>query len=410
MVLFCLISSIPAMSQDSLSVLFVGNSYTYANDLPTVFLNFTNSMGDVATVDSKTNGGFTFQNHVNDPLTYTKINARQWDYVVLQAQSQEPSFPTDQVNTYTLPPARQLADSIYANWYCSQAMYFMTWGRQNGDPQWDSIDTFNEMNERLRNAYVRFADSVQSCVAPVGVAWKYVRDNYPSINLYVSDGSHPSVEGTYLAACTFYASLFRKSPIGSTYTAGLDPTVVVALQNAAHIAVMDSLETWHLRGKADITIADFHYTVNGNSVTFYNDSWRSQNWSWSFGEGGTSQAFEPTHDYMSGGMYPVTLIAESECGADTLTQYITINILSTLNQNGINNGLKTLEPGLFSIGQVANANEIKLYNLSGQILDNAKIELENTDLLIDMRHFAKGIYCLSLQGPQGNYIIYLPVY
>ena len=38
-------------------------------------------------------------------------------------------------------------------------MFFMTWGRENGDPQWDSISTFNKMNLRLRNAYLRFADS-----------------------------------------------------------------------------------------------------------------------------------------------------------------------------------------------------------------------------------------------------------
>jgi PKD repeat protein len=289
-------------------------------------------------------------------------------------------------------------------------MYFMTWGRQNGDPQWDSINTFDKMNGRLRNAYVRFADSVQSCVAPVGVAWKYVRDNYPSINLYVSDGSHPSMEGTYLAACTFYASLFRKSPIGSTYTAGLNPVAVVALQNAAHFAVLDSLDTWHLRGNEDITIADFHYSVNGNSVTLYNDSWRSQNWSWSFGDGGTSQAFETTHNFASGGLYPVTLISSSECGDDTLTQYITIDILSTWDKTSQNFVIKTLEPGLFSIGNAVEGLNVQLCDLSGKLLDNGGVFSGDGSLTIDLRGHSKGIYCLSLNNLQGSSIVYLPVY
>ncbi|MFN5032289.1 MAG: hypothetical protein ACK5FX_08725, partial [Flavobacteriia bacterium] len=171
-------------AQDSISVLFIGNSYTYVNDLPTVFKNLTQSLGDISTVDSKTNGGYTFQNHLSDAVTHTKIQSRQWDFVVLQGQSQEPSFPTDQVNAQTLPPAAALADSVYSNWYCSQAVYFMTWGRQNGDPQWDSISTFDGMNVRLRNAYMRIADSANASVSPVGVAWKYVRDNHPTINLY----------------------------------------------------------------------------------------------------------------------------------------------------------------------------------------------------------------------------------
>lgn len=238
MLIVALMSSGFGFAQDSVSVLFIGNSYTYVNDLPSVFSQLTTSLGDEATVDSKTNGGFTFQNQLSDPVTMTKIHAKPWDYVVLQGQSQEPSFPFDQVNTQTLPPAVSLADSVYANGFCSQALYFMTWGRQVGDPQWDSINTFYKMNNRLRNAYVRIADSANASVAPVGVAWKYIIDNHPTINLYSPDGSHPSLEGTYLAACTFYASVYRKNSTGASYTAGLDPTVAGYLQNAADLAVL----------------------------------------------------------------------------------------------------------------------------------------------------------------------------
>ena len=108
--IFSLCFSLSCLAQDSLSVLFIGNSYTYANDLPTVFVNLTNSLSDIATVDSKTNGGFTFQNHLDDPATHVKIESKKWDYVVLQGQSQEPSFPTAQVNQATLPPAVSLAE------------------------------------------------------------------------------------------------------------------------------------------------------------------------------------------------------------------------------------------------------------------------------------------------------------
>jgi hypothetical protein len=55
----------------------------------------------------------------------------------------------------------------------------------------------------------------------------------PSIELYVEDKRHPSLAGTYLAACTAYAALQGKSPVGLPYTAGLPADTVALLQNAA---------------------------------------------------------------------------------------------------------------------------------------------------------------------------------
>jgi len=66
----------------------------------------------------------------------------------------------------------------------------------------------------ISDAYLRAARETKSSVAPVGVAWERVRRIFPSIELYDSDGSHPSPAGTYLAACVIYATLFHQSPEG----------------------------------------------------------------------------------------------------------------------------------------------------------------------------------------------------
>lgn len=406
-------SSLLVNAQDSISVLFIGNSYTYVNDLPTVFSSLTTSLGDEATVDSKTNGGFTFQNHLDDPLTQTKIESKPWDFVVLQGQSQEPSFPTDQVNSATLPPALSLADSVYSNNFCSQTMYYMTWGRQNGDPQWDSINTFDKMNLRLRNAYVRIADSAQASVSPVGIAWKYVRDNNPSINLYAADGSHPSVEGTYLTACTFYASVFRSSPVGASYTFGLDATTAGILQNAAAIAVLDSLETWHLRPKEDISIADFHFVITDNTVQFFNESWRSTDFSWSFGDGNSSSMEDPVHTFSTAGTYTIELIASSECGDDTISYELEILLegLNALNESGLIKQSKG--SGKFQILGI-NADEIHTILLtdgSGKLISKNGILISDSDILnIDLSTYPDGIYFLKLYGQFGEVVLDLPVY
>jgi PKD repeat protein len=315
-------------TQDSISVLFIGNSYLSVNNLPAMVGDLSNSLGDHMLIDSKMNGGYTFQSHSNDAVTYTKIHAKPWDYVVLQGQSQEPSFPFDQVNQQTLPYAMKLADSVYASNSCSQVNYYMTWGRELGDPQWDSINTFNKMNDRLRNAYLRIADSTDASVSPVGVAWKYVRDNYPNINLYAGDGSHPSLEGSYLAACTFYSSLFQKSSVGASYTAGLDPQTCTILQQAASSIVLDSIPTWKLIHHDSLLQAMFIAGINQYEVLFSATTNAPSNLVWDFGDGSpVGFGLNPSHTYAPG-TYTVTLYASGTCGIDTVQQQVTVNTVS----------------------------------------------------------------------------------
>ena len=315
-------------TQDSISALFIGNSYLSVNNLPAMVGDLSNSLGDHMLIDRKMNGGYTFQSHSNDAVTYTKIHAKPWDYVVLQGQSQEPSFPYSQVNTQTLPYAMKLADSVYASNSCSQVNYYMTWGREVGDPQWDSINTFNKMNDRLRNAYLRIADSTDASVSPVGVAWKYVRDNYPNINLYAGDGSHPSLEGSYLAACTFYSSLFQKSCVGASYTAGLDPQTCTILQQAASSIVLDSIPTWKLIHHDSLLQATFIAGVNQYEVLFSATTNAPSNLVWDFGDGSpVGFGLNPSHTYAPG-TYTVTLYASGTCGIDTVQQQVTVNTVS----------------------------------------------------------------------------------
>jgi PKD repeat protein len=322
-----IVSFFSVRAQDSISVLFIGNSYTYVNDLPVMLRDLASSLNKEVTIGSKVNGGFTFQNHVNDPATYTAINQNPWDVVVIQGQSQEPSFPTSQVNSSSYPYAMQLSDSVLAHNACSNVMYFMTWGRQNGDPQWDSINTFDKMNGRLYNAYRRFADSADAMVSAVGAVWNYVRDNYPTINLYSGDGSHPSVEGSYVAACTFYTSLFRQSPVGATFLAGLDPTVAANIQTAAATVILDSLDHFFIRPVDSPTQAGFTLIQNGGSIAVESNSIHATNWQWDFGDGSNGVGESTTHTFSQSGTYTIELIATSDCNSDTSSITVLIELL-----------------------------------------------------------------------------------
>ena len=395
-----LLTSITCFGQENTSVLFVGNSYTSYNNLPVLFQDLSSSMGKTVVVEAKVNGGYTFQSHANDPVTYQKMNASQWDYVVLQAQSQEPSFPYGQVNSQTLPYAVQLADSVQTTSDCSQAMFFMTWGRQNGDPQWDSINTFDKMNSRLRNAYLRFADSSNSSVSPVGVAWKYIRDNHPNIGLYTGDGSHPKPAGSYLAACTFYASIFHESPVGSTFLGGLDTPTAEILQYAAALAVLDSLDTWKLQHQDSLVQVSFESTLDPIrfSAFFEGNTSYTDSMQWDFGDGSTSMDSNPTHSYAGFGEYTVQLIGYGPCGNDTVSQIILFENTSGINQQQefTNEYLfKRISEDTYEIHAQNNLglSNLKLINLLGQQMNYTLLFKNDSKMRIQLKQ--KGTHILS---------------
>lgn len=147
----------------------------------------------------------------------------------------------------------------------------MTWGRKNGDASncasWPPVCTYSGMDSLLNLRYRMMADSNNAIVSPVGAVWKYIRQNFPLIDLYQSDESHPSVAGTYAAACSFYTALFRKDPTAITFNSTLSTTDAANIRTAAKLIVYDSLMNWHI-GAYD-PLANFTYSIsNGNQVSF----------------------------------------------------------------------------------------------------------------------------------------------
>ncbi|HNW70591.1 MAG TPA: PKD domain-containing protein [Bacteroidales bacterium] len=308
--------------------LFIGNSYTYVNDLPQMVADAAVSAGDTLFFDSNSIGGYTFQQHSVNATTLSKIAAGNWDYVILQEQSQYPSFPIAQVEAEVFPYAKMLDSTINANNPCAETVFFMTWGRKNGDASncavWPPVCTYQGMDSLLNLRYRMMADSNDAILSPVGAVWHYIRQNYPAIELYNADESHPSIAGSYAAACCFYAVMFRKDPTSITYTSTLNATDAQNIRNAAKLIVYDSLMNWHI-GEYD-PAADFSYSVSGeNQITFLNNSTYADSYTWNFGDGNTSAEPGPVHVYPGTGSYTVSLIA-AHCGmADTAV--IEINVI-----------------------------------------------------------------------------------
>lgn len=211
---------------DTTKVLFIGNSYTYYNDLPGLFGSLAQSGGNVVFTDNSTQGGFTLENHFTYQQTIDKINSNDWNYVILQEQSQYPVIPYYQDNSFLIY-GRKLDSLIKLRNSNAVTMLYMTWGRKYGGQQCIGgycspvFTDYHHMQDSLAASYYRLQGIIQSKITPVGIAWKRAMLQNPNVNLWDSDNSHPALGGSYLAACMFYTFIFNANPQGLQFYGGL---------------------------------------------------------------------------------------------------------------------------------------------------------------------------------------------
>ena len=187
-------------------VLFVGNSYTFYNSMPSMFEALAEAHSPDQQIETRFigGGGATLEKHWEVGQALAAIQTGAWDYVVLQGQS---SFgarrPSDakgvkQFHKYVRIFEKEIRDNG------GQTVLFMTWSRQDAQDQ----------QEHLAVAYQAIGQELGCKVAPVGVAWDQLRDNR-ALELYDEDGSHPSVVGSYLAAMIILATISGDAPEAS---------------------------------------------------------------------------------------------------------------------------------------------------------------------------------------------------
>lgn len=243
------------LAQQTRKVLFLGNSYTNYNNMPQMVANMATNSGDTLNWSMEAPGGAFLSDHLNAQASLNQIKKGDWDYVALQEQSQALTLPDYQIG-YTLNSIYALDSTI--NFYnpCVETLYYLTWGRKNGDKVFYRVysgytdSTYEYMDSLLLARYLHVADTNQGEVAPAGAVWRYIRDNHPNIELYQADESHPSAIGSYVAACAFYTSIFRKDPTNLTYNASLSAADAQLVRNATKEVVYKKLLDWNI-GKFD---------------------------------------------------------------------------------------------------------------------------------------------------------------
>ena len=387
-------------TQTTKRVLFLGNSYTAVNNLPQLVASVASSAGDSVIYDSNTPGGYTLQGHSSDANSLSKITIGNWDFVVLQEQSQMPSFPIGQVQSSVFPYAKKLDSLILAANPCTETMFFMTWGRKNGDASncsvWPPVCTYEGMDSLLHLRYMMMTDSNHAVVSAVGAVWNYLRINYPMMDLYQSDGSHPSMEGSYAAACCFYSSLFRKDPNLITFNSSLSAADAGVIRSAVKTVIYDSLLKWSI-GKHD-PVAYFSFNSSGNNFSFTNTSENASQFSWDFGDGNTSNGISPGHTYAASGTYTVTLQAQ-ECGLSDTFSYVINVFTAQMEDNSLQKELIAFpNPVSTTISfrtDLPKVNTIEATDIFGKVYS---IKFENHSQLVsaDLTELKQGVYFLHL--------------
>ena len=201
--LFFIFSSI--FSQNKEKILFVGNSFTFYWNLPSIVESMAAEKEIFLDIHQSTAGGASLKQHwFGDKNLNTKKLIESGDYstIILQDYSSNPLLKTKESNEYfnrfiQLVKSNQGQPIIYGTWMfrsISSKKY------KGSDP--------------IQYALKPISTKTNTTIAPVGTAFRLFQEKHPEIPIFTSDNKHPSAVGSYLAACVFYKILTGKSPLG----------------------------------------------------------------------------------------------------------------------------------------------------------------------------------------------------
>ncbi len=224
--LFTAATSVVAVADDPLNLLFVGNSFTAGGPIAHLVRDLATDAGwATPNVQYVAPGGQSLGFHLTNPDTLNAIDAGNWDFVVLQEFS---TGPTDNAGDPAAfkSNATALYDRVKLGSPDAQVVLYETWAREANHSLYPG--TFAnpaEMQAQLRTHYNDAADNyipanataavtTDVSVAPVGDAWENYLNSGGTIRLHANDDYHAGPNGQYLSSSVLYSTIYGRSVAG----------------------------------------------------------------------------------------------------------------------------------------------------------------------------------------------------
>lgn len=384
-----------AYGQDTTRILFIGNSFTYFNNMPQIVKGIADSANIPVITGMHAPGGISVGDtaqgsmaHMNNPALFSLIRSKKWDYAVIQ--DNQGRFVRDSA---VFPGASKVVqghlnimDSVKKNNDCAKIILFGGWAWKTGMPPFGN--TGIECIQRILTNYRVLNDTMKETVAPIGIAWIKAVNYLPAVNLWDPDDAHPSYAGSYLTASVIFSTIFNQAAKTASYNGNLSPAVAYNLRAFADTSVFDnSFHTrFNLGGVRKLQIQNNFeiLTVPGNYLSY---AWYKDN---------VLVGTSPARSMSGNGTYRVEVVENDNCivKSCSYTELATgLNDIAFENTKVYPNPLKTNDRLFISGTSWENAEMISTNGISEKInLDGSAGEQS-----ISLKGLKAGCYVLLLR-------------
>ena len=228
-------SSVVPQFLEAKKILFIGNSYT-SQCSDTITELFKNESPDWE-LTFHTKGGKDLAYHLADPATEKLIGSQNWDFVILQEQSQKSGLGGKSSQGFHNAVAS--FSKIIRDTGSTPCLY-LTWGRKAGDKKNPKIyPDYQAMQKKISTAYFKAGKNNQARILPVGLAYSKIKQEDQALfeSLYKKDGSHPSEIGAYVVSSVFWGSLTGQDPTTIKWRGAIEKPKALMLRQAAQSAL-----------------------------------------------------------------------------------------------------------------------------------------------------------------------------
>jgi len=215
-------------------------------------------------VDVEARGGYSLRMHWKSRTALIKIRNGHYSHVVLQGHSLSPVDHPDEL----AEDAGRFNSEIAASG--SRTVLYETWARKPNASLYRKhgmLRGFDDMVHRIDTAYNGIARTLHAELAPVGGAFVRAWRTDPAVPLWGSDGSHPTLAGSYMAACVLYGAISGHDPRESSYVPfPLDPRLAERIRAIA-AASLSAVPAWR---EIDLPVPTTLAAANNNEPATLN--------------------------------------------------------------------------------------------------------------------------------------------